>query len=747
MKKIAKRCISLILTVLFVFSLSGCNDSENVLTFLNYGETNYAFDADLNGVVCENDNWSLIWDDENKRVSFRDKKTNAVWGQTSTEVLERQEKTGIKLPQLNSAITVAYQDPLSMDEIFVYSYTEAFENGEITAKQIENGIRVIYNFSQFEFTVPVEYTINEDSFDIRVIPAHISQGKEYKVSSIQVAPFLCSVENNAKDSWLFIPDGSGAIVEPFTSDTLGVFGKTEVYGHDLTTQLYGSSNKTQQIHMPVYAVKKGNNALLAVIDSSANAASISWELGSNTFGCSTVYPTFRLRGTNLISRPDNFISITTLAEINIFTDGILKNEIRVKYYPLSNDDANIAGVANQYRNYLTNKGLLNKSESKEKNAAIKYIGGTVQPEFILGIPSTKLFALTDTEAVETMTNELTQSIGNNITVDLVGFGKSGVDVGEVAGGFKTASSLGGNRGMSKLNKNLSELGVNSYMDFDLITFNKSGNGFNKNSSAVYDGGQLVTYTSFDNVSHIRNDDRFYVLSRENLLLAAEKLIKKSEKMGLSGIALGSVSNTSYSDHASQEYYVRGKIEEDVNKIFESAKKAGYKTLSSSANIYSAVSSDEIIDTPIYSSGYSFTSYDVPFYQMVLKGYIPMSSISINLCTNQKDALLRCVSSGIAPSYTLIENYDNELVTSSHSFIHSSLYSSNKEQIISEVNSISDYLKSVEGAEITEFSKIDEDVYLTRFNNDIFVVVNYSDSDVETQFGNISAKNFISGRGE
>lgn len=745
MKNILIRCLSLVMALMLAFCLSGCAEEEQVLTFLDFAKTNYAADIGLDGLVCENDNFSLVWDDQNKRVSFIDKKTEAVWGQVPEEILNEQNETGKVLPQINSAITVSYQDPVSMAEVFLYSYTDAFKNGEITVKKIDNGIRVVYYFSEFEFAVPVEYLLTDESFDIRIVPAHISQGETNKVSSVKVAPFICATKNDAEDSWLFIPDGSGAVVEPYTSDTLGVFGSSEVYGHDLTTQLYGYGNKTNQVNMPVFGVKKADKALLGVIDSSASAATIEWELGSDTYGCSTVYPTFRLRGTNLISRPDNFISITTLSEINIFTEGALKNEIRVKYYPLATEDATITGMANCYRDYLiANKGL-KKSANSEKTAAIKYVGGVVQPEFVLGIPSTKLYALTDTDAVEKITKEITDKVGTNITTQLVGFGKTGLDVGQVAGGFGTAGVLGGNSGMKKLNSTLKSLGVASYMDFDLISFNKSGNGFNKNSAAVYEGGQLVTYTSFDAIGHMRNDDRFYVLSRDNLFVATDKLLNKAPKMELNGVSLSSLSKTIYSDYALQDYYAAGKMEEDVTRIFDDVKKGGYNTLATAANIYAAISADEVIDAPIYSSNYSFTTYDVPFYQMVLKGYVPMSSVSVNLCADQKDALLRCVAAGIAPTYTLIDNYDNELITSAHSFMHSSVYSSIKENVLSDINSVSEYLESVNGAEISEYTVIAKDVTVTKFSNGIVAVVNFSDSDYESEIGKVPANSFISGR--
>ena len=743
MNTILKRCLSAAAAFFCLFAVAGCKQEKEPLTFLDYSKAKYAFDTDLNGVVCENDAWRLLWDDENKRVSFLDKKNHVTWGQTPTEILKQQEKTGITLPQLNSAVVVTYQDPASMSEIDLYSYSDAYETGDITAKKIENGIRVIYQFAEFQFAIPVEYTITDETFDIKITPAHIAQGKKFKVTAVKVAPFTCAVQNDAKNSWLFLPDGSGAVIEPFTSDTLGVFGKSEVYGHDLSTQLYGYGNKTNQIHMPVFGVKKGENALLAVIDSAAPSSAISWDLGSDTYGCSTVYPTFRLRGTNRISRPENFISVTTLPELDIFTDGILKNDIHIQYYSLSAENASIVGMAQTYRDYLIKNRKLQKSKTDPKDALFKCVGGTMQSEFILGVPSKKLYALTDTAATGRIVEELTDALGENLSVDLVGYGQSGLDVGKIAGGYKIASALGGNAGMKKLNRLCKDLGVSSYMDFDLITFDKSGNGFYTGSSAVYEGGEPVTYTGFDSVTHIRTDDRFYVLSRDNLFTAADLLTNKIKNMGGSGISLSSLSSTSYSDYAKQEYYACGKIEEDISKIFRSVRKTS-PLLASSANVYAVLSSDEITDAPIYSSGYQFESYDVPFYQMVFKGYIPMSSVSLNLCADRTDAFLRCVCAGIAPSYTLIDSYDNSLITSRHAFIQSSVYASNKAGILKEVKKILPILEKVRNASVTEYTVLRENLVRTVFDNGVWTVVNFSDSAQESAYGTVPAKSFISG---
>lgn len=89
--------------------------------------------------------------------------------------------------------------------------------------------------------------------------------------------------------------------------------------------------------------------------------------------------------------------------------------------------------------------------------------------------------------------------------------------------------------MEKLYSALDKKGINAFLDYDVIAFNKSGGGFSKKDAAVYSSGMSITYTSFDTVSKASNNDRFYLLSRSNLSRAVEKIIKVSAKKGISGI--------------------------------------------------------------------------------------------------------------------------------------------------------------------------------------------------------------------
>lgn len=752
MKKFLISFLCVLVAIALAFGMAGCGkEAVSLKSFLSYAEQSFDSEFNSSGVVCENDKWQLSWDNVTKRVSFTEKSTGYVWGQIPTEATEPQyNENGSKKknhPQLESVVQVIYQDPKSFDDVTVYSYTAAVQSGGVYAQKIENGLRVTYEFIENEFSVPVDYIIGEDSFKISVDPTKISEGEEYKLHSVSLAPFLCGMKNTAEDSWLFIPDGSGAVIEPFLSDGVGSIGQKYVYGKDLSHQSYTKGNPEEQIYMPVFGAKKGDNAIFAVITSGAEAASINWNIGSANIGYSSIYPQFRIRGYSYIERPENFVTTTTLGAFKILSDGIVAKPIEIEYFALSGETADINGMAECYRDYLTKRSGLNKNAKDEKTATFKYIGAVIQPDFIVGIPTEKLFPLTTAKQALSMTDTLSEKIGNDINVQLVGFGKTGVDIGEVAGGFTVSGKLGGVKGMKELVNKLDERKINSFMDFDLISFKSSGAGFSKTAAAVYHGGQVVKYTSFDNVSKMANQDRFFVLSRNSLFTASNKVNSKAEKLGLSGVSYASLSKTVYSDYGEQKYYICGNMGEDVANIYNSAAKAGYKTLSTAANAYAAISSDFINDVPLYSSDFTVTSYDVPFYQLVFKGYRPMSSVSLNLCSDKQEALLRCVESGISPSYTLYYNFDKELVTNEHSFIFGSHFEGNKDEIITCVNETKDYLKSVEGATVADYIRLSETASITKFDNGVYTVVNFADTEIMTDYGKVPAKSYITGRGE
>ncbi len=746
------RIAAAIICLLFCVSAAGCssdNGKSDGVDTLDYNSVSYAAESESleTGTVTENSAWKLDWDADNKRVTFIDKATGAVWGTTPSEAMvPRFEEDGFPIrnhAQLESALHVYYHNPTNQAEEVALSYTDAIQDGDVYTQRIDNGLRVIFDFLSYEFIVPVDFTIDEGGFHVTVDPTLIADNGEYFVTGVALAPFVCGLQNGAKDSWLFYPDGSGAMIEPVTTADVGDSGMSSVYGDDLTVQKYEYVSITRQVMMPVFGVKKGGNALLGVIDSNTEAASVAYNVGSKTIGYSSVYASFAIRGYSSVSAPRGFV--TPLPYIKVFSNYINKTPCRVSYYSLGGDKAGLNGMAETYRKCLTDSGTLKQSTEQETTAAFKFVGGTVQSDFFLGLPTTKLFPLTTVEQATEMARGLSDKIGNDFYIDLVGFGTSGADVGKIAGGYKVAKNLGGNGALKDFSAAMKSSDIPWYMDFDLVSFTSSGNGFSPDKDgAVWPNQQISYFFGMNTMTRNNLGSRYNILSRSKLNKAADTLFSKAKSL-TGGLALGSLSNTKFSDYKGVDYMVCNGLASQAAEIFTKAGEQGYSVLADAANDYAAGSAGRVVDAPLYSSDYDFASKTVPFYELVFKGYIPMSSVSVNLCTDEEDALLRCVEAGIAPSYTLTYNYDNELVTSKQSFIFGSSYEGCKGRIAEQIGSVQAYLESIKGAKIVGYDCSAEDVRITVFDNGVFAAVNYGDKEASTAYGTIPAASWITGR--
>lgn len=727
-----------------MFCSVGCGkqQSEKKFSTLNYNKIKVSSNFDSAETVCENENWQLLWNNEKEQVMFADKLSGNVWSPLPDGAQEiKYDEDGIPVknnPLVESAIVVDYYNPTNLSEKEILSSSDA---SDVYLQKIDNGLRVVYDFSEAEIMLPVEYKLEGNRFTVSVDTKHIADNGKNYVTAVSLAPFMCGVKNDSQSAWLFMPDGCGTLLSVNSLDTVGDSGEKSVYGDDLTDQKFNFVSKTESIKMPVYGMKTGSKAIFAVIESGSEQASICWNVGSTNMGFSSIYSKFKVRGYTTI---ESHFSYIDAKEVKYFAKSPSNNKFTVAYYSLSGKKADINGMADTYRTYLTEyKGL---SENPAENVvSFRYIGAVMQPDFILGIPTSKLFSLTSTSQVTVLTDQLSEKIDAKFYVDLRGFGTTGLDIGKLAGGFTVADKLGGKKGIKKLSEHFKKNDTEWYMDFDIISYSKSGNGFSKNDSAVFSNLQNAWITNYDTVTRDAENSRFYLLSRNKLNSALEMLGDRAKQMKLSGISLSSLSSNVYSDYSETETAIAGRMIEDVKKSFEKLSKKNFQTLSSSANDYAAIASYRVTDVPLYSSAYDASASDVPFYQLVFKGYRSMNSIALNLCSDERNAVLRCVESGIAPSFTFTAEYDNELITSNHSFIFGTDFGGTSEAAINTVNSLSDYLKSVESAKISDYSVLENGVRITNFDNGLYVATNFSEQELQSPYGKIPAKNYIIGK--
>ena len=220
--------------------------------------------------------------------------------------------------------------------------------------------------------------------------------------------------------------------------------------------------------------------------------------------------------------------------------------------------------------------------------------------------------------------------------------------------------------------------------------------------------------------------------------ATEKLVKLLANVGFNTVSVSSLGNNTYSDYDYSQGYVGADFVYQANSINKFLKKNKIKVMYESANQYAALGASHIMAAPLSTSAYNAEDEWIPFYQIVFKGYVPMSSASLTVSDNSTYEMLKAVQCGVGLTFTACGTETTDYATSKFTVLSAGSYENNKEFLIKNVEKTKDALKQIENNTIKSFAKTAENVYTTTFENGIQVVVNYGD----TPYENIPANDFV-----
>lgn len=783
--------------------LGGCSGVKTELKDYNEITENRSLENLDNGVVAENDYFKMVWNQTSKgtdgqdypraAIEFISKKDGSVWSTTPKDYYDTTDPSIIYGNGLiNSSLIITVRNG---EQTFYYdAYENAITAGTFSSVKCadKNGITVTYYFDAVGIVASVDYYLEDDGFKVGIDPKNINSyvvGTEdlnmevhnadladaaQKVVSVTPAPFVCSTQNTtagSKDSYLVVPSGSGTLMyTDLRSDKIArEFGdyKTKpentvglVYGEDATVDKYNNPRNDTPITMPFYGIKKGNNALCAIIEQSAEACKITASAGDPELG-KDMFATVPSNGYSYIAATYNVLGYNTVynqgtwrLQYNDYVDQNI-TPLVIGYYPLSGDQASYTGMAKRYQKYLVDKENLKKSQDNSL-LNVKFYGSFVQDELFAGIPYEDEVVLTSYDEATEILGELKKISGGSLTATMQAFGDGGINANGLAGGYSLTGVLGNKTALNNFVEYTKSNGIKTFFSFDTIKFYESGNGYStKTDVALNVNGVPAPYYDFlnstrDRHARTKGGKVGALISREMLFNSTADAVALADKFGISGIAFDTLGNLCYSDYDTVEdgektVYKnpwRNNMANDVKKITADVQKNSKTVLMDGAYSYAAVAADIIINTPTNSTGANSFDLDVPLYQIVFQGYRSNSVGAINVATNPRTQFLKAIESGSGLSFELINNYYQELRKQNMRGLHAALYEDNAKLIEQYVNEGKTFLTSVAGATIINHQYLTKNVAKTVFDNGVTVIVNFGDTDYASELGTVKAKGFL-----
>ncbi len=724
-----KRIFSYLLVFSIVFSLCSCgNDTAIVETY----KLPDRIAATKSATISQADKYTLDWDLDKKCLILYDNNEGAL---SSVPYSVYLNDDGTAHSSLYASIAISYIEPKLGSLMDANSKDDAENNGYIEAKKIEDGVRLTYYFNGIGISVPVEYTLSKNGLSASVIVSGIKES-ENKLYSVSLLPYMASTENN-ENSYIVVPSGSGAIMYA-DGDMRSTRTYSEpVFGADAANPAVYENTVTNSVRLPVFGIKDSFRFTMGIIESGAENAYIEAVAGDTATGYSYVYAKFCVRGF-----AESYVKDVNGGNMSIkkFSDIISTPKLTVTYKTMSLD-ASYIDMAEEYRRYLI--GEKADTDKVVPDLILDFYGAAEIDNSFVGIPYKSLETITTFKDVKDILCDITENNSEiNIIASLKGFGSDGLDFGELAGGFKLNKNSGNSNAFKELLGFTEESDILLSVDFDTVYFNKSSNGFSaKFDVAKNANSTAIVKSRYSIVTHARDTDRTSskLVSRDEFDSISENLNKFIKKYSINAVSLSTISNVAYSDYSNKEYYNKSNMAKDVSKLIKSVKDENI-IITKNANSYAAVLSDYIMDAPTASSGYRYLDGDIPFYQIVFRGYIPYSSAAINLASNPETEFLKAVSTGSALYFTVGAKFDERFIRSVNDAIGASIYDGISEMIFNYANEYKPFLEKIGNSRIVDYS-VQEDLIYTTYENGIISCVNLGYDEAVSEIGKVSARGF------
>lgn len=661
--------------------------------------------------LCENENWKLYLKPETLSVLVMDKHTGEYMVSTVSEPCEQDLQAWKGFYQ--SGVVLEYIKGTNLN----YTMADLVNTpNDIKLAVVEDGFWAEITYPELSISYRLVVTLDEYGVVAEIPQESIVEGDEtFAVGCFYIFPFLGSVYEGSRDGYMFIPDGQGAIIE--LMDNEGRFTQpfsVPVYGSNIGIDDWSSSsmefsyNESMEILMPVFGMVHSDTQMafigiieegdyFAKIEASPNGTLTLFDWVTAKFVYRQVYmqPTGQSSGGLLMrtERANNF-------------------DIKIRFDFVNGDQANYAGLAVRYREYLKEKGVFASADEEEFKVQVDFFGADKKNWALFKLNVNMTTFKQAGEIIET----LKQDGVDGILSVYRGWQKGGVYGGLPTKGYTPAGNLGGKSELNNLFETAENNNAKIYLEHDPMVVNKETGLFESMNSI-----KRVTKKTFDIYWNGRVYDQAFLLTPERSLAISNNLAKSFEKNSVPGVALTNVTHMLTSYYYKGVYMDRG----DNMKVYKELAEGLTNKILDRPYAYLWSEASAMYNLPIGGSSYTYTSSEIPFLSIVLSGQIPHYVEYTNFQANQKKFLLQLIESGAFPSFLVTHEDPFKLQETNSSDIYSSLFDLYRPKIVEMYNILKEVYGLTDGSPIIGHEMRGK---LTRviYENGTEIYLNYSE---------------------
>lgn len=576
------------------------------------------------------------------------------------------------------------------------------------------------------FMIPVEYTVGDSLFKARIPVPEIVYDERTPILDISLLEFFGAALSD-DGGYIFIPDGCGALID-MDQDVHDYYQLSlPVYSYNKGTGMSVISETRQPVSFPVFGLKSGDKAFFAEIEEGDAIADINATRANTNSSYNTASSSYTINFTDTVSlgNPDSPTAILAPQYLPYAGD------IAVSYKFLYGDKADYQGMADYYRNTLTERGNVRSGTINYDSGYpffLEVIGAVDTVKQFLGIQYRSVSALTTfDQAAEIVTAHEKAGI-DDIKLIFNGWFNNGF-YQDYPSKIKTVKSLGGIGDMLSLYSK-----TEMYPVVRLLTF-RENDGFSVFRHAARTIDQQTARLYKLNRSSGSMDRAGFIITPFMADLAADEIIRFNEANAIERLCADDAGVQIYPDYGKKNF-TDMQDSMDVNIAIVNKLAGRSELILRGATAGTSAAASAVIEAPLYSSGYLISNRDVPFYQMVYHGMFHYSGEIMNQSADVSKDYMRSVLFGASLHY--VETYTDFSALAEAEFyeFNSTYFRDNLEQAAQLYIHARTILADLYDKQMIDYVDHGNEVYSVLYDNGTAVYVNYGDEDHITENNNV-----------
>lgn len=616
----------------------------------------------------------------------------------------------------------------SYDMVTVKSVASLMQKAGYTAEEYESDTADLEVESSglmpAGFVIPLELELTETGLSARVLMDRVETSNESdQLVEIYLLEFFGAAEQN--EGYFLVPDGSGARIDldaAVASDYIqSLYAPNPAIPDEQQAQL------TQLAHLPLFGYADGKASGYAALVSGARAScELTARVKNNVNVVSNIYAGF-----TVCDNEESTIGADRGLPVDyMYARRWLTENPEINYVFLRDtfDSDEIAAV---YRETLGDA----HAEEADAPVYLDFLCSARVNKSLLGIPYEKRETLSTLSEIREVVVRLQEAGITNLRVRLSGLAGSGVQNSAVTD-LKWDKKLGTREDFQALKETLAAAGGRLIIDLPIALVYRE---------RVFDAYPVNTFTArrlndtmaathaYDLVSlKYQESDEAYVVSPGVYLDTAQRLIECYEQDDLFdgvGFSWSDAGSILPADYSKKSFYDRNMTVRMMQQSMTALAEASGSLMLDRGADYMLPYAGDMVNVPLYSSGYLCETRDHPLYAMILKGRCSFAGSALNLSSDYARDLAASAAVGAGQYYLFITRDDALLQKAGLGEEYYSLHTSHTiDRLIADYAAYNAVFRQTAGSGIRSADYLDSGILQVVYDNGVTVTANLSAAD-------------------